>query len=139
MNKKYIVLCVISALIIAGGSFYGGTLYAKSKTPFTRGNLEARIGQDGRQMGQLGGNMRNVSGGFIAGEIISKDATSVTVKLQNGGSKIIFLGDTTQVSKSTNGTVNDLVVGTQITVTGTANSDGSVTAQSVQIRSNITQ
>lgn len=133
MNKKYIVLSIVSALIIMGGSFYGGTLYEKSKTPFTRGNFEARMPQGGRPMGQFGGN-RNIGEGFTAGEIINKDATSITVKLPNGGSKIIFLGDTIQVSKSTNGTINDLAIGTQITVTGKANSDGSVTAQSVQIR-----
>jgi hypothetical protein len=136
MNKKYVVLGVVAALIIAGGSFYGGTVYANSKTP-ARGNFQAGM-QSGsaRPIGQggMGTGMRTVGGGFTAGEIISKDATSITVKLPDGGSKIVFFSGSTVVSKSASGTTNDLTVGAQITVTGTTNSDGSVTAQSVQMR-----
>ncbi|MEW6610236.1 MAG: biotin/lipoyl-binding protein [Patescibacteria group bacterium] len=58
----------------------------------------------------------------------------VGVKLQDGGSKIIILSDATKVTKTDEGTVNDLTVGTRVAVTGTSNSDGSVSAQTIQIR-----
>ena len=77
---------------------------------------------------------------MVGGEIIAKDASSITVKLRgtqsdgSAGSKIIFLSDSTQVTKSAQGSTTDLSIGTQVSVFGTTNTDGSVSAQSVQIR-----
>ncbi len=77
---------------------------------------------------------------MIGGEVIAKDMTSITVKLRgtqtdnSAGSKIIFLSDATQVTKSAQGSTTDLSIGTQVSVFGTPNADGSVYAQSIQIR-----
>ncbi len=124
--KKNILIVSIIILIVAGGAFYGGMLYGKSQNArpnFGNGTFQTRI------------NRAGANGGFISGTILSKDASSITVQLQNGsGSKIIFYSDTTSVGKMTEGTANDLAVGTSVSVMGTTNSDGSVTAQSIQIR-----
>lgn len=141
--NKLIVVALAVAVVVGGGAFFGGMKYAQSKSPsgqFSRQGLSANasdaFGQDhGGGTGRQFGGQRG--GGFTAGEIISKDDKSLTVKLQDGGSKIIFLSDSTGVTKSAEGTLNDLEIGKNITVTGTANSDGSVTAQSVQVRPNI--
>lgn len=142
MTKKNIAIVAALAVVVAGGAFYGGMTYAKGKTPSGRAaganfqNLTPEQRQQFMQNGGIpGGGMRGgANGGFVGGEIISKDDKSVTVKLTNGGSKIIFLSDSTTVGKTTDGTKDDLVVGKQVTVGGTANSDGSVTAQNIQIR-----
>jgi len=74
------------------------------------------------------------NGGFTSGEIIAKDDKSITIKLQDGGSKIIFLTSNTPVTKNISGSLVDLKVGSAVTVSGTPNQDGSVSAQSVQIK-----
>jgi len=68
------------------------------------------------------------------GEIIAKDNTSVTVKLTDGGSKIVFYSDKTTVQEMKSGSIADLQVGDTVNVSGTANSDGSITAESFQKR-----
>jgi hypothetical protein len=75
--------------------------------------------------------------GFVFGEIIAKDDTSITIKFQDGSSRIVFYADSTEVGKFENGSLNDLEVGKSVTVTGKTNSDGSITAQSIQIRPEI--
>jgi hypothetical protein len=129
-NKKNVtnVTILIVAVLI---SFYVGTLYSKSKTP-TRG--QGMMGANGQFAGQNGGARGTRGGGFTSGEIVAKDATSITVKSQDGSTKIVLVSGTTQVTKSAAGTSADLTSVTNVTVVGTTNADGSVTAQSVQIR-----
>lgn len=81
------------------------------------------------------GNMRgNRGSGFTGGEVLSKDDKSVTIKLRDGGSKIVYYTASTSVQKMVAGALTDVVVGGNITVTGSANQDGSVAADSIQIR-----
>ncbi len=140
MNKK--ILIVIAILIVGAGSFYGGLAYGKTKTTALRAGGAFPTGQrTGQGMGFAGGNFAgrgtggpNGAGGITAGEVISNDTTSVVVKTREGGSKIVFFASSTQVMKSALGSVSDVTPGQEITVTGSANSDGSMTAQSIQIR-----
>jgi len=125
MNKKiHMITAPIAVVIIVALSFYLGMNYGKgqnTKPSFANGNFQGA---------------RNARGGnFISGDIISKDNNSITVQLPTGsGSKIIFYSGTTQINKSASGTADDLSKGTSVSVTGTTNSDGSITAQSIQIR-----
>jgi len=129
MQKKIIIILVIALAIIGAGAFYSGMSYEKSQAPkfgFPGGaNFQA---MKTNRTGATGAN-------FISGNVISKDDVSITLQIpNNGGSKIIFYSDATQISKMASGTVADLVTDTSVSVTGTTNSDGSVTAQSIQIR-----
>lgn len=130
------ILPIIITVIIAGGAgFYGGMKYGQSagSSAANPRNFEVNGQQPGGSgAGRRGGIGQN--GGFVGGEIIAKDDKSITVKLQNGSSKIVFLSNSTPVMKSVQGSSSDLSIGEQVTVTGSANSDGSITAQSVQIR-----
>lgn len=129
MNKNLIIGAVIGVVVIGGAGFWGGMVYAKSQTP-SRGQFSAQFAN-----GQFGGGRgARTGGGITAGQILSKDATSITIKMQDGSTKIVLLGSSTEVMKQASGTTDDLAVGTNVAVTGSANSDGSVTAQTVQIR-----
>ena len=131
MNKtSKIISGIIILLIIGGGAFWTGMNYGKSQAkPATgfAGNFSAMRGS------RTGAGASGA--GFILGSIISSDSNSITLQLpSNGGSKIIFYSNATQISKTASGSATDLAVGTTISVTGTTNSDGSVTASSIQIR-----
>ena len=129
--KNKIVAIIIGVVVIGGGAFYGGMQYAKAGTP-TRGANGARSAQFGGTAG--GRNGQGGPGGFTGGQIIAKDDKSITVQSRDGSSKIVFVNTNTPVMKSVAGSVSDLKSGEQITVIGTANSDGSITADSLQIR-----
>ncbi len=133
MKNKQMITTVIIVLIVGGASFFGGIKYQQSKR-MTFG------GPAGTQGGTLRGPNGTIQRGGMAsgfapvtGEIIASDDKSITVKLPDGSSKIVFLSDATSVNKAEAGTKLDLTEGTKVSVFGQTNSDGSVTAQSVQI------
>ena len=150
--NKLIAIVIATAVVVGGGAFYGGMKYAQSKAPqgrlsqadfqnlqnFSPEERQQRLQELGANAGGFRGGQRGGNaGGFTTGEIISKDDKSVTVKLRDGGSKIVFLSDSTEITKSAAGTLSDLEVGKNISVNGTANSDGSITAQLIQLRPNL--
>ncbi len=72
--------------------------------------------------------------GFVTGEILSKDAQSLTLKLRDGGSRIVLISSSTSVEKTASGSLNDLAIGKAISVQGSPNQDGSITAQTIQLQ-----
>lgn len=144
--QKILSVIIITALIVGIGSFYGGMKYAESKNPqsnFAQAdfqnfrNLSPEERQDmlqksGADLSARGGN--RTGAGMATGEIIAKDEQSVTVKLSDGGSKIIFFSDSTGINKFESGAISDLAVGKIVSVNGATNEDGSITAQLIQIR-----
>ncbi len=115
-------------------AFWAGTAYANHK----KSSATTAVGQyAGRGFGGGMGGMRTggASGGsFINGTVLSVTSSTITIQNQAGGSKILVISPTTTVSKSTQGSISDVTVGSSILATGTANSDGSVTADNIQIR-----
>jgi len=134
MNNKKIGF-VIGGIVVLGIVFYGGLAYGKSHAT-TSTPVAGQFGGAGSFRGARGGagGAGAAAGGFIAGQIVSKDATSITVSIISGGSKIIFFDSGTKISKTVAGTSGDLTAGTNVMITGATNSDGSVNATSVQIR-----
>ena len=117
---------VVAALLAGGGGFFAGMKYQQQINPAGRfGNFQ------GVRMGNVGQRAQ----GFrpVNGEIISSDDKSITVELPDGSSKIVFLTGTTSFNKSAEGSKSDLKTGEKVAVFGTENSDGSVTAQNVQL------
>lgn len=115
---------IISLLLVGGGSFYTGTKYQPSKNP-----------RFGNFQGARNGQFSQGAPGFrpVSGEIIGADDKSLTVKLQDGSSKIVLLTETTVINKSTEGSKFDIKAGEKVVVFGPQNSDGSLTAQNIQI------
>ncbi len=142
MNKLTVILIAV-VIIVGGGAFYGGIEYGKStRQNFAWQNLDGQnLSPEQRQQffqgnasGTFPGGVNRAGVNFISGEIIAKDENSITLKLTGGSSKIIFYSDTTEVSKFATGTSSDLEVGKTVMINGKTNQDGSLTAQSIQIR-----
>ena len=140
--KKILIIALIAVIVVGAGSFYVGMKYAQGKSGRGFANLSDGQRQEfmanaGKGLNSQGGGMRQ-GNNFVSGEIISKDDKSITVKLLNGGSKIVFYSDSTKISEFVDGKLSDLVIGETISVDGSSNEDGSLTAQSIQIRPIIT-
>lgn len=137
--KKILALTIVGIIVVGGVSFYGGMQYQISKVQSNVSQMRSQFsrGVNGTFAGG-GGGTRNAGmqrgGGMISGEVISKDDSSVTVKLSDGGSKNIFFSSSTKILKSSEGTLGDIGIGKQIFGQGTVNTDGSVTAETIQLR-----
>jgi hypothetical protein len=138
MSKNIIIGAIVGILVIGGGSFYAGTKFAGASSVSSRFSQvqggQFRGGQNG-PMGGIQDRQGLMSGGVTAGVILAKDDTSITVKLTDGGSKIVFLTASTTITKSTIGSAGDLLVNENVVVNGAANSDGSINAQFIQLGS----
>ncbi len=131
MNKLLPIIIVI-AVVVGGGSFYGGMKYQQSKNPLSNFSRQNFQGSAGAALGQ-GTGARGAGAGFLSGEVMTKDSQSLTLKMTDGSSKIVFFSTSTGISKTAEGTVSDIEIGKQIVVTGTQNSDGSYTAKTIQL------
>ena len=131
MNKTSIIAIIIALLV----GFGAGMTYGKSGGTAT--TPQDTVGGFGAGRAGAGGNRAARGGGFgggTSGEVIAKDASSITVKTRDGSTKIVFVSGTTQVVKTAAGSQSDISMGTNVTAIGPANTDGSVNAQSIQIR-----
>lgn len=127
------LITVIIVVVVAAVAFFGGTKYQQTQAQGTaNGGQFAHGGANGQD--RQGGNAgRGRFGGATVGEILSIDANSVTVKLQDGSSKIINISGSTTFSKTDTASKSDLKTGERVAAFGLTNSDGSITAQNVQL------
>ncbi len=138
MNKfmaKKIIPIIIILVIIGAGAFYGGMKYGQSKSPLSKFSSQnfQNLSQEQRQQLLQGRTGGGAGANFLSGEVIAKDEQSLTLKMQDGGSKIIFFSDSTKISKTTEGSINDVELGKTLSVGGKQNSDGSFTAETIQL------
>ncbi|MFA6227903.1 MAG: hypothetical protein WC668_01820 [Patescibacteria group bacterium] len=129
-----ILVTVVVIVLVGAASFYVGTKYSSAKRFGAFGNGNFGQGQQSGDAAMAGRRVNALGGGMINGDVLSLDEKSLTVKGRDGSSKMVFFATSTEVGRFAAGTVSDLAVGQNIVVTGKTNSDGSVVAQSIQIR-----
>lgn len=141
LHKGAQVGILAGAVVVAGGlGFLGGSQYQKAQTP-NGSNFPSMQNMTSTQRDQMrqqaGGNgapSGNVAGrGGVSGSIVSKDDKSMTVKLSDGSTKVVYYSSSTSVSTQSAASANDLAVGKKIQVSGTSNSDNSTTANQIII------
>jgi len=131
MKNNYLIT-IILVFVFAGAGFYGGMKYQESKTKAFTGQFGG--GQGMMRNGRAGGTGNRTGFRPVAGEIISADEKSITVKLQDDSSKIVLINDKTVINKAQTVNKSELKVGEKVSVFGSENTDGSVTAQNVQLK-----
>ncbi len=121
-------MTIVVAIVVGAVAFYGGMTYQKSQAP-QPGSQAQNGGPGGRSQGRNGGNGQRP----IAGEIISADDKSITIKLQDGSTKIVLLTDKTTINKAAEATKSELTTGQRVAAFGMENADGSITASNIQL------
>ncbi len=130
MKTNQIIITVLIAIIVAGAGFFGGMQFEKSKvTSNPTNNFVAMRNGTGTRFGNRAGN-------GSTGQVISQDANSLTIKLNDGSSKIILLSSNTKFSKTDTASLSDIKTGDRIMIIGTPNSDGSETADTIFLNPN---
>jgi len=130
-NKNMMILVAVVLIIVAAaGGFFGGMMYQKNQIP----SLGAAAGR-GSYAGRFGAQGGQSAAAFrpVRGQVLDMSANSLTVKMSDGSTKIVVLSASTAFMQSTKAALSDIKTGNTVNVVGTANSDGSVTAQQVQI------
>jgi hypothetical protein len=153
IKKSLNLVTLILVVVVGGVAFFGGVKYQENKiskinqdSPFAQGNPFSGRNQMGNRNGgsnqanntkNTGVGEKRMGNGQVIGEITSLADTSITVKMTDGSSKIILIGDKTSINKASTATKADLKVGEKVAVFGTPNTDGSVSGTSIQLNPNM--
>ena len=127
----------------------GGVWYQKTQiNAFGRmnGQQYTQNGTNGQRSGRMmgGNNVANgnvapgVGGGMmgrgaVTGEVTAKDDKSITIKMNDGSSKIVILGSNITYTESTTAKPESVSIGSKVAVFGTTTADGTTTATSVEL------
>jgi hypothetical protein len=137
--SKHVITTIVVAIVIGVVGFFGGAKYgenkAKAAAPAAASGAAGAGGYAARFRGAGSSGGAAAGGGLVTGQIIKQDSSSITVQLPgSAGTKLVLFSPNTTVGRIATGTVMDLMTGESVVVTGTANSDGSVSATSIQVR-----
>lgn len=143
MNRTVLMAAgLVTLALVAGVSFYSGMLYGQSQvqaaaqtgTRFA-GNQNAAPpgGFNPGSGGQTRGQGTGAPGGGIFGQISEVSNGVMVVTDQNGRQTRVKVTDTTLIEKNASVKLSDLTVGESVLVSGTTETDGTMTARSVQV------
>jgi collagen type VII alpha len=157
MKTPQIVIGVVAALALAGGGFAAGMTFEKGQTPAgtaagTTGATGARGGTGGRGAFGAGGTGAATGQQPVTGRILAVNDGSITVAAVERGlggqnaqpsaspattSEIVLVGSSTRIVKTTEADVklSDLKVNDQVTVIGSTDSAGMVSATAIVVGS----
>ncbi len=136
MNRvTTIILGVVVLVIVAGGFFYSGMLFGQG--PPQSGALSANdFGPPGMGQGGYGpgpGQMPGVQGNGVLGQITEIGSGFLVVTDDNGNQTRVQVADTTLIEKNASVKLTDLAKGETVMVVGSQGTDGTITANSVQV------
>ncbi len=132
------IVAVVLIIVAAVGGFFVGMQYQKSQTgaafrQFGGGNFAGGANSGNGTFVRRGANGGTQTFTPVRGQILSLGSGTMTVKEQDGSTKIVVLGSNTTFVQSQTASLSDLKQGDTVMVVGNQNSDGSVTATDVQI------
>ena len=144
--KRWLIPVIAVVVVAVGvGAFFGGKAagggtpsaaeamkVVSNLTAAQRQALAQSSGGTGTATGAPTGGFAGAGGNMTSGSIVSSDANSLTIKLTSGSTKIVLFSDSTTISVSKTGSASDLTAGQEVRVSGTTNSDGSITASNIQ-------
>lgn len=132
VKKSTAIVSVGLLIAVAGTVGFFAAGFAKAGQA-SGGNLQGR--NNGQMMQRTGTGTRSAAmGGMVSGELIKKDDGSLSLKTRDGSSKLVLITSSTKAFKMSEATMSDFSEGQNLMVIGKQNSDGSVTAQTVQLR-----
>jgi hypothetical protein len=138
MKPKSFVSLLIVAVILGsaiGGALAGGIAIGKGQGKSeARQTLVSQIGQYSSTTGQ--GNATTGLGATV-GTVEKVEGNIVTLNT-NTGTVLVNIGNSTSIEKMAEGSLGDISIGANITVSGNKNADGSIQARSITIISGFT-
>jgi hypothetical protein len=151
MKPKSFVSLLIVAVILGcaiGGALAGGIAIGKSQgsqtsqyasLPSGLGNIPGLGNTTGQGNFQFPGNSTGIrSGNGTAVGTVQKVEGNVITLNTSTGTVLVNIGNSTSIQKMTEGSLADISLGENITVSGNKNADGSIQARSVTIASGFT-
>jgi hypothetical protein len=132
MIDKRTTIFIAILLIASALSFYGGSRYATKAT--TTSSPQSDTAQGSFRQGGARQRGQGAFSGLVNGKILSRNEQNIVVELRDGGSKIVFVSQGTEVTKFVSGSAADLAPNLNVSVNGDANPDGSITAKTIQLR-----
>ena len=156
MKPAQIVIGVVVALALAGGGFAAGMTVGRGSG--TEANASASpTGAAGRggagitgRLGQGGGAAGAGGGQAMAGRILSVNDGSITIEVRQPGaqgasptvtSQIVLIGSSTRIVKTVESDIKltDLKANDQVTIVGTTDASGNVSATAIVAGGNALQ
>lgn len=139
MKNKIIVPILVTVVVAGGIGFYAGMQVGKGAAPASGGSVSYQGGGGQGFQGGAGGpsgagRRGGLAGGIVTGQVLSLSGGNLTVQSRSGSSQLVILPGSAAVTKSVSGSASDITAGETVMIQGTPNSDGSITAQTVQIR-----
>ncbi len=115
--NKLLILSVVLFLVGSGLGFLVGSRFQRRPS-----NSDFIFRQ------RLGNNMNSVRG-----QIVRDENGSLTIKLSDGTTRLVIVPSSATIYKTATASASDLKANEEVMVIGTENSDGSITAENIQL------
>jgi hypothetical protein len=125
--KAHIIWAIVAVIALIGGVLWGKTMAPTATTG------RGAFGLSSSTRGGFGGRTGS-GGGFVAGQVSAIDPQSITLQLPNGNSENVYYSSSTQVVIPQTTSISSVQTGDMVMIGGTQNSDGSMTATTIQVR-----